>query len=316
MADAERCDPWLADGKFFRAGVLRVRLEAVTYGPFPGGRPVSFEPDFRRIAAAGFNAIRLFEMADGRLLDAARQCGLRVFSGLKWGHNADFFRRPELFEAACGELVRALRETAGHPALAGAYVANEVPTDLVRWMGPLRVRLALERLIALGRETAPDVLFAYANYPSTEYLEPENADFSAFNVYLEDPSAFRKYLKRLHHVAGDRPLVISEFGLDSHRHGLQRQAETLTWAAEISRQEETAGLTIYAWSDRWWNQGAEVTDWDFGLTDRNGNDKPALAALRQSTIHNLQSTIPHSRSSSAPATGATASASACKRFLT
>ena len=284
VADADRYDSWLADGKFFRAGPVRVRLHAVTYGPFPGGWPDSFEVDFRRIAAAGFNAIRLFEMADRRMLDAARQCGLRVFGGLKWGHNADFFRRPELYDAACVDLVRTLRETAGHPALAGVYVANEVPADLVRWMGPLRVRLALERLIALGRETAPDVMFAYANYPSTEYLEPENADFSAFNVYLEDPSAFRKYLKRLHHIAGDRPLVISEFGLDSHRHGLQHQAETLTWAAEISREEETAGLTIYAWSDRWWNQGAEVLDWDFGLTDRDGNDKPALAALRDSSI--------------------------------
>lgn len=284
VADAERCDPWLADGKFFRAGALRVRLHAVTYGPFPGGWPDSFEPDFRRIAAAGFNAVRLFEMADRRLLDAARQCGLRVFGGLKWGHNADFFRRPELYQTACGELVRALRETAGHPALAGVYVANEVPADLVRWMGPLRVRLALERLIALGRETAPELPFAYANYPSTEYLEPENADFSAFNIYLEDPAAFRNYLKRLHHIAGDRPLVISEFGLDSLRHGPLRQAETLAWAHEISDQEETAGLTVYAWSDRWWNQHAEVSDWDFGLTDRAGNDKPALAALRQSSI--------------------------------
>ena len=291
MADADRYDPWLADGKFFRAGPVRVRLHAVTYGPFPGGWADSFEPDFRRIAAAGFNAIRLFEMADRCLLDAARQCGLRVFSGLKWGQNADFFRRAELYDAACGDLVRTLRETAGHPALAGVYVANEVPADLVRWMGPLRVRLALERLIALGRETAPGMMFAYANYPSTEYLEPENADFSAFNVYLENPGAFRKYLKRLHHIAGDRPLLISEFGLDSHRHGLQLQAETLTWAAEISRQEETAGLTIYAWSDRWWNQGAEVLDWDFGLTDRAGNDKPALVALRNLPIHDPQSTI-------------------------
>ena len=293
VADAGCCDRWLADGKFFRAGAVRVHLRMVTYGPFPGGWPASFEPDFRRIAGAGFHAVRLFEMADRRLLDAAAHCGLRVFSGLKWGHNADFFRQPGLYQDACGGLLRALRETAGHPALAGVYVANEVPADLVRWMGPLRVRLALERLIALGRMTAPELLFAYANYPSTEYLEPANADFTAFNIYLEDPAAFRNYLKRLHHIAGDRPLVISEFGLDSRRHGCQRQAQTLAWAREISYQEETAGLTLYAWSDRWWNQNAEVTDWDFGLTDRAGHDKPALAALRNLPIHHPPSTTHH-----------------------
>jgi GT2 family glycosyltransferase len=48
---------------------------------------------------------------------------------------------------------------------------------------------------------------------------------------------------------------------------------------EIAREEECAGISIYAWSDRWWNSGAEVLDWDFGLIDRNGNDKPALAAV-------------------------------------
>ena len=255
MTKGMRNQRWRTDGKFFRAGTARVRIEAVTYGPFPGGWPPAFEPDFQRIAAAGFNAIRLFEMPGRRLLDAAWHCGLRVFGGLKWGHNADFFQRPALYQAARIGLVRALGETADHPALAGVYVGNEVPADLVRWMGPLRVRLALEGLIALGRDTAPELLFAYANYPSTEYLEPENADFSAFNIYLEEPAAFRNYLKRLHHIAGDRPLVISEFGLDSRRNGCQRQAEVLAWAADIARAEETAGLTVYAWSDRWWNCG-------------------------------------------------------------
>ena len=279
MADGARNDPWRADGKFFRAGGARVWLRAVTYGPLPGGWPAAFEPDFVRIAAAGFNSIRLFEMPDRRLLDAAWGYGLRVFGGLKWGQHADFCQRPGLYSAARVALVRALKEVAGHPALAGVYVANEIPADLVRWIGPLRVRHALEGLIALGRQTAPDLLFAYANFPTTEYLEPENADFSAFNVYLEEPVAWRNYLKRLHHIAGDRPLVISEFGLDSRRHGLARQAEVLGWGEAIARHEETAGLTVFAWSDRWWNAGAEVSDWDFGLIDRAGQAKPALAGL-------------------------------------
>jgi GT2 family glycosyltransferase len=260
----------------------------VTYGPLPGGWPTSFGPDFGRIAAAGFNAIRVYEMPDKRLLDAARDHGLVVFGGLLWGQHADFMSHPKLHAAACVTLVNALRETADHPALAGVYVGNEIPSDLVRWMGPHRVRLALEELIALGRRNAPRLLFAYANYPSTEYLEPENADFTAFNVYLEDPAAFRSYLKRLHHIAGDRPLVISEFGLDSRRNGTSKQSEVLSWATTISREEECAGFTAFSWSDRWQNAGAEVPDWDFGLINRDGTAKPALAqltAIHRATPH-------------------------------
>jgi GT2 family glycosyltransferase len=257
-------------------------MAAVTYGPFPGGWPEEFDGDFARMAAAGFNAIRLFEMPGPEMLDAAGRHGLRVFGGLKWGQNADFLGEPGLLTAARVSLAGSLRGIASHPALAGVYVANEIPADLVRWMGPGRVLRAIGELIDLGRECAPHLLFAHANYPSTEYLEPENADFTAFNIYLEHADDFQAYLKRLHHIAGDRPLVVSEFGLDSRRNGLPKQADTLAWASRIAAEEETAGFTVYAWSDRWWNAGAEVTDWDFGLLDRNGNAKPALSALHPS----------------------------------
>ena len=262
---------------------------SVTYGPFPDEMEPSFEADFPRIAAAGFNSIRLYTLPHFELLDAALRHGLKVFGGLEWGQTMDFRKRPGLVSGAKVRFVEWLRSKGGHPAVAGVYVGNEVAADLVRWMGPDYVRKAIEELVAAGKETAPHLMFAYANYPSTEYLEPGNADFTAFNVYLEDPEQFRDYLRRLHHIAGDRPLVISEFGLDSRRNGLGKQAETLRWAARIAGEEEAAGLTVYAWSDRWMTGGREIVDWDFGIIDREGREKPALqgwdaAALRASGI--------------------------------
>ncbi len=254
-------------------------MRAVTYGPFPDDCHHSYEKDFERIAAAEFNAVRLYEMPTRAMLNAAEASGLKIFGGLNWHQHADFFREPERLSAARVLLVKTLKPIADHPALAGVYIGNEIPTDLVRWMNPSRVLSAIESLIELGREIAPRILFAYANYPSTEYLEPSNADFTAFNVYLEQPEPYRCYLKRLHHIAGDRPLVISEFGIDSQRNGTAKQAETLQWALEIAHEEETAGFTAYAWSDLWLNNGAVVEDWDFGLTDREGNAKPALGAV-------------------------------------
>jgi GT2 family glycosyltransferase len=273
-------EPLSVDGKFFRAGGSRIAVRAVTYGPFPGGWPEDFSPDFACIAAAGFNALRLYEMPERALLDAALACGLRVFGGLQWPQAVDFLKDERILATARVGLAEGLRPLEGHPALTGIFVANEVPSDLVRWMGPVKVRKAIESLIDLGKELRPDILWCYGNYPSTEYLEPENADFTAFNVYLEDESSFRKYLRRLHHIAGDRPVLISEFGLDSRRNGTARQADTLSWGIRAMCEEGTAGITLYAWSDRWWNAGVEVTDWDFGLIDREGNPKPALAAVR------------------------------------
>ena len=279
------------DGRFLRLGSERVFLRLVTWGPFPAGWPADPAGELGRIRDAGFDAVRLYQWPDVAFLDAAAAAGLRVFAGLEWSQSVDFLRSGERNQAAV-ELSRVLARTPLHPALAGVFVANEVPADLVRWMGPVRVRRVLEELIRSGRRRRPELLWAYGNYPATEYLEPGNADLTAMNVYLEREADLRGYLKRLHHIAGDRPVLLSEFGLDSRRNGVGRQAETLAWAIRAAREEGLAGFAAYAWSDRWWNAGAEVTDWDFGLTDRDGRDKPALAAVREAFREELPAVEP------------------------
>jgi glycosyltransferase involved in cell wall biosynthesis len=268
------------DGKFFRIGHERVWLRTVTYGPFPPDRSMDHLAEFARIRSANFNSIRLFSLPEKKLLDAAADQGLLVFAGLNWNQYQDFVSHPRYISSAIVQLTEWLNQLGSHPALAGIYIANEIPTDLVRWMGPGKVKAALERLIEIGRGIAPHLLFAYANYPSTEYLELDQADFTAFNIYLEQPVAFGSYLKRLQNIAGDRPLVVSEFGLDSIRNSPETQSETFSWALSIAHAEETAGFTAYAWSDLWFNAGMEITDWSFGITDRNGNPKPAFHTCR------------------------------------
>ncbi len=272
---------WQTDGKFFRCGSDRIHPRMVTYGPLPGGWPNCFREDFKRIAAASFDAIRIYELPCPRMLESAADCGLKVFAGLSWQQDSDFISHASRLSAARIELAEWLTQHGDEPGLAGVFVGNEIPADLVRWMGPLKVQNALEDLIALGRQIAPHLLYAYANFPSTEYLEPGNADFTAFNIYLEQEDRLTRYLRRLHHVAGDRPLVVSEFGLDTQRHGEARQAELLQNAIAICEAEAVAGFTVFTWSDRWLSGGLEVDDWSFGLVDRDGKDKAALKAMRE-----------------------------------
>ncbi len=269
------------DGRFFRAGTRRETLRLVTWGPFPAGFPADPAAELDRVKQLGFNGLRLYEWPERGFLDHAAERGQGVFAAPLWQAAADFVGQPQLLAEARAAICAGLATTAGHPALAGVFVANEVPADLVRWMGPALVRDTIEELIRSGRGSAPELLWCYGNYPSTEYLEPGNADFTAMNVYLEDEGDLRRYLRRLHHVAGDRPVVLGEFGLDSRRGGRERQAEVLRWAIRAARDEGMAGFTVYGWSDRWWNRGEEVPDWDFGLTDRAGNDKPAAAAVAE-----------------------------------
>mgnify|MGYP000545439015 CR=1 FL=1 len=267
-------------GKFFIRDGAVVSISAVTYGPFPAPTPDHYT-EFEQIVKAGFNAIRIYEEPSEELMAAASAHGLMVFAGVHWEWTRVFrgVGCERFFNDAKLRLGDLLEKWGEHEALAGCYVANEIPSDIARWIGPTRVKESLEELIDFCRGIAPEVLIAYSNYPSSEYLEPGNADFTGFNIYLEDRGKFSDYLARLHHLAGDRPVLISEFGMDSKFHGVEKQRETLLWARQEMLDAGLAGMTIFAWSDRWRVGEREVDGWEFGLTDRNGEEKFSLSEL-------------------------------------
>jgi len=269
------------EGRFLARGEERVFLKGVTFGPFPRGRELSPETEFPRLVECGFNTVRVYTGAEAPLLDCAAEHGLTVLAGLPWEWGRDFLSEPKFRTEGELRLLEFVQRYGDHPALGALLVANEIPSDLARWMGPVEVRDSMEELIEVCRATSDKLLIAYANYPSTEYLEPRNADFTAFNVYLEDREALRSYLPRLQNLAGDRPVLITEFGLDTMRHTEELQAALLAAHLDECLEAGIAGTTLFAWSDRWASRGRDVKDWAFGLTRDDQSEKPVLTKLRE-----------------------------------
>lgn len=272
-------------GKHFHLDGKPHFLRTVTYGPFPPETNHSPEKDFPGIKHAGFDSIRIYFLPDKGLLDTATQHGLIVIVTHAWAHGCDFINDdPAIFTRAKESLVTWLSIHHDHPGLGAVLVGNEIPPDMAHWMGDHLVNQHLDDLIRAAQKTAPGLPIAYANYPSTEFLEPPSADFTAFNIYLEDPEAFASYLPRLHHLAGDRPVFLTEFGMDTQSNTEEAQADLLPQALKISRAAGLAGATLYAWSDDWFNNGATITDWSFGLTRRDGSAKPVLDAVKYTAL--------------------------------
>lgn len=273
-------------GKFFRTGEEKLYLRGVTYGPFapgPDGEP--YEPgrageDFARMAQAGVNVVRLYTPPPLWLLDAAAGHGLLVFAGLAWEQHVTFLderrRAREIIERARAEIAA----RAGHQALLAWAIGNEIPAPIVRWHGAEAVRSFLARLYDAAKEADPGAAVTYVNYPTTEYLELDFLDFMCFNVFLEQPAPFEAYLHRLHNLAGDRPLVLTEIGLDSGTHGEEAQADTIDWQVRGAFASGCAGAIAFSWTDEWHRGGADITDWHFGVTDRDRVPRPALSRLR------------------------------------
>src|SRR5438876_3353530 len=275
-------------GKFLVAGDRKVYVRGVTYGAF---RPDAdgneyrdldtIERDFALMVANGFNAVRIpHTMPPRSLLDAAHRQGLWVMVGLSAEQLIGFIidkRRDVSPEKLVRERVRAC---AGHPALLAYSLGNEIPTQFVRWYGHRRVEQYLKQLYQAVKDEDPEGLVTYVNYPSPEYLELPFLDLLCYNVYLERRAALEAYLARLQNIAADRPVILSEIGLDALRNGEQAQAESLAWQIRTAFSGGCAGAFVFAWTDEWHRAGAQVDDWAFGLTDCERRPKPALAAVR------------------------------------
>jgi O-antigen biosynthesis protein len=272
-------------GKFFRVGDEKLYLRGVTYGPFaPDADGVPYDPartreDFARMVGAGINTVRLYTPPPEWLLDAAADHKLLVLAGLAWEQHVAFLddrrRARDIVQRVRGEIA----PCAGHPALLGWAIGNEIPAPIARWHGPSAIRSFLVRLHDAAKQSDPAAAVTYVNYPTTEYLELDFLDFVCFNVFLEQPRPFEAYLHRLQNLAGDRPLVLTEIGLDSGSNGEEAQAQTIDWQVRGAFAAGCAGAFAFSWTDEWHRGGVEITDWHFGLTDRDRVPKPALARL-------------------------------------
>ena len=281
-------------GKFFFAGDEKLYVKAVSYGPFrPGADGAPFPPserarrDFELMRALGANTFRTFTPPPPRLLDLAAEYGLRAIVGVPWAQQVCFLDDPAIVKDSRQRIGEAARSIGNHPAVLAIFVGNETPPDIVRWHGPDAVQRFLRSLYEAAKEQAPDTLVSYANYPPTEYLDLDFLDFLSFNVYLHREPDFRRYLMRLQNLAEDRPLFLSEFGMDSIREGLEHQATTLGWQVRAAFELGVAGLSVFAWTDDWfalsWQTGGgfQVEDWAFGLVDRERRPKPSYHAVQK-----------------------------------
>ena len=276
------------DGKFLDVDSRRFLVKGVAYGTFaPDGERGQFPPsaritqDFTLMAAAGVNTVRTYTVPPVGLLDAAMWHGLRVMVGLAWPQHIPFLDDRRLARQIRRDAAATVRRLASHPATLLFAVGNEIPAGIVRWHGERRIDRFLRELYADVKTAAPENLFTYVNFPSTEHLDLDCFDVCAFNVYLHREPDLRGYLAPLQHIAGAKPLLLAEAGCDSVREGLDGQARITAMHLRAAFAEGACGAVAYSWTDEWWRGGRAVDDWAFGLVDDARQPKPALAAVKE-----------------------------------
>ncbi|HZU78839.1 MAG TPA: glycosyltransferase, partial [Acidimicrobiales bacterium] len=263
----------------------------MTYGTFAAATDGSLYPerdrlkrDFSAIHEAGFTVVRTYTEPPARVLEAAADWDLQLLVGLHfedWRYQVGTSSRERyrMQRAARRQTAEAARRLVGCEQVLGICVANEVPADVIRWLGTRVVAGGLRDLVRAVHDADAAQLATYANYPTAEYMAVPEVDFVSFNVFLEDPAAFRRYLTRLQHLSGDVPLVLTEVGApsDPSPAGRRRQAEMIDWQMATAIERGVAGTCLFSWTDDWSVAGESQEHWGFGLTTADRRPKPALA---------------------------------------
>jgi hypothetical protein len=223
-------------GRFLNVGGRRFWIKGVTYGTFRPNRAGEPFPergqvleDFERMRETGINTVRLYTPPPDWVADAALEAGLFLIPDICWGPRRCDFDNPERIQHIYDWTREHTRRLATHPAILLFSIGNEIPPLIVRWYSAQRIEGFLRRLNDIVKEEAPNALTTYASHPPTEYLTLPFLDVLSYNVYLEREPELRGYLARLQALSHDKPVLLSEVGLDSRAQGEKAQARFLDW---------------------------------------------------------------------------------------
>jgi hypothetical protein len=311
----------IADGRFYVDGapffIQAVGWDPARPGELPWTRQFrreEVELDFRRIRQAGFNTLRTWAALSAEELTLAEQHGLRVLHGVWVPPDADF-ADPQVRRQVLRDVARSVDASRWSPAVIGYLVLNEPRASAVATAGLAEMTAFLREVVATVRALDPAAPIGFANWPGMEALDDDLLDFVAFNIYphrprvLMDELGLAGYVRMVQRtIARGRPLLISEFGISVspqrpetlvRRGGAteQEQASQLVELAQTFAAAGAAGTAVFQWNDGWWKnneqEGDEQTqdpadpeEWFGlirfeGLQDRQGQPRPALAALAQ-----------------------------------
>lgn len=302
-------------GKNLHVGGRPFLVKGMHYGPWhPGTGPGKRYPypgredidqDLRRIRDLNVNTILVYDAPD-YVLDLAHEYGLEVI--YTYHINWWAFGRPEA-ESACTAIVNKVEELREKPALLAWVLGNEIPAVALEQRGVKPFRDGLENLYRAVKAADPHHPVTHSNWPPTQDLDLRFLDFIAFNLYpLWPPEVaaigYGNYLREvLEPIAGERPLLITEFGINTIEASQATQGRTLKNCWKEIRGTAACGGVVFEFADEWWknynNPRRPGFWWDrvgapddekqhdqdpeehYGIFMADRRPKPAAAAVRE-----------------------------------
>ncbi len=278
------------------------------------------ENDFAAIRAMGANTIRRYGNSayDHNILTVAAEHDLKVLFGFWLDHDVNYLTDDAKLAALEARVLDTVRRYRDHPAVLGWCLGNEVWGMLhhrfaqpylaavrqahVQFVEQLAVKIKTidpHHVVMVAHEHSPQLSGALLDFARGA----PSVDVIGVNSY------YQRDIDELHQLLwqadASRPYIISEFGPDGYWHATYTRQDArgqfleapasikaMLYAQRWERHVQAhAGVNLggvaYCWRDRF-----EGTATWFGLSDLEGQFKPAYYALRQAWTGQAAPTSP------------------------
>jgi hypothetical protein len=240
------------------------RVKGVHYGPWPPGTGPNkgypyptrdaIDKDLALIEDLHANTILVFDAPD-EVLALADRHHLKVL----YNFSLDWWTvgGPE-HERLKNAVIERAKSARHQPALLAWILGNEIPSSAVIQRGERPIVEGLADLYRALKRTDPHHPVTHANWPPMKSLDLKFLDFISFNVYPLWPpevvaSGFGPYLRDvLQPIAGGKPLLVTEFGVNTIEAGEAGQARLLKECWEGIGTAQTVGGVVFEFADEWW----------------------------------------------------------------
>jgi cellulose synthase (UDP-forming) len=277
------------------------------------------EKDFRAIREMGANTIRRYNPGpyDENILNIAHEQGLKVMYGFWFDPKKDYYKDTAEVRRQMEQVLYYVQKYKDHPAVLAWNVGNETWGLLKHTFSKPYLSEVRNQYLNMVQTLAEQIHRIDPSRPVLSSMEHEEfqirGEFAAFQDLAPSldiigvNSYYKQQISKLDKIAADmspdRPYMITEFGPRGYwERKFSRYMQGRVW------EDEDDNKAIY-YKDQWtkiiypnrgrnlggiaycWKERMEGSSTWFGITDHNGNKKPAYYAL-QSCFRNTNDNMP------------------------
>lgn len=239
-------------------------IKGMHYGPwrpgtgpnknYPYPAPELIDSDLKLIREMNVNTILVVD-PPSYVLDLAQKHGLKVLYSFTINWWA--LGTPQ-FATTRKDIEKRVSDYRQEPALLGWVLGNEVPDSAIEQRGEKPIRDGLLDLYGAVKELDNQHFITHSNWPITKSLDLRFLDVTSFNIYPLWPpevvaNGYGNYIQKvLQPIAGNKPLLITEFGANTIEAGDEGQARLLRSSWQGLRSAGACGGVVFEFADEWW----------------------------------------------------------------